>query len=880
MSDVIQRQHEISNAQMIVDPRTFLKKIWDSLERPWIPFAWSVIASLVIIYWPGFIPFAFAAFMFFWLAVIVKPDVLPIHLPLDADKIDLNDPKPGENNGFYKARGSFFVGTIRKLGLEVWVSFKAVTQHWLIFGTTGAGKTESIVSYIVNYLLVGSGCAFQDAKAAPKAMIQMATFCRMFSRDCSFRVTNYITGLTSTRRDPAERMSNDAAVFARGSAESSTQQLVSLMPASQGDNKVFSERAIGLVSAVMPAMTDLRELGKLQIDPSTIRHHMSFKMFASLCRNNHISKKSRDALQAFLESLAGYDEKKDILQQGDEVTRQFGFAQAYFTRALASLSDTYGHIYLVGQGEIDYQTAVLNGLILMTLLPSMEKSGEELANLGKIVLTATKNGMVVGLGTVFEGSADDIVHNLPTNSDIPYGIANDENAYMLVEGQEMINAQARGLGFGVITGTQDAPGMLENISKTTKQIFANSAFKQTMYLDDKETTDLAVELSGEAHVLVRNSYERDGDFGSVYAGPNAQLEKRYRLSATAIKKQGLGQAYITYQGKLHEVQVFNHGIQEKGPDPLRRYVSHWYPVRMAKVRVPTEEEMAKLLKRHPRPEWEELYLMVRDEAIQMQSEMSIYFSSMSLIRKVATHYVNQPDMQELSMEAFAARKILSDDHEEPTGLMRMVCEHQPLVHTDTTKLFQAVAKNSHSGRVALTRMGDATGLDMFIGSSAVTEADLNGQPPAESTGAGGGAGAQSNTVSEPVSTDEMLSSFFGLDEEPHSDMDSLSAHEELLAAREPVQLQPQRPMTDIALAVASNLDLMPWMASQVEYGHVRNTMVQAELFFNQGDIVNAEAAADSEFDRISKSIEYPKTSLPKTENSRSRVRDALRGFID
>jgi hypothetical protein len=57
-------------------------------------------------------------------------------------------------------------------------------------------------------------------------------------------------------------------------------------------------------------------------------------------------------------------------------------------------------------------------------------------------------------------------------------------------------------------------------------------------------------------------------------------------------------------------------------------------------------------------------------------------------------------------------------------------------------------------------------------------------------------------------------------------------------------------------------------------------MVQAELFFNQGDIVNAEATADSEFDRISKSIEYPKTSLPKTENSRSRVRDALRGFID
>ncbi|HCL3282171.1 TPA: DUF87 domain-containing protein, partial [Pseudomonas aeruginosa] len=163
-----------------------------------------------------------------------KPDTLPIHLPIDADKIDKNDPKPGENSGYYNARGSFFIGRIRKLGFEVWVNFKALTQHFLIFGTTGAGKTESLVSYIVNFLAVGSGVAFQDAKAAPKAMLQLATFCRIFARDCEFRVTNYITGLSAKKRDPAERVSNDAAVFATGNAESNTNLLVSLMPPSSG----------------------------------------------------------------------------------------------------------------------------------------------------------------------------------------------------------------------------------------------------------------------------------------------------------------------------------------------------------------------------------------------------------------------------------------------------------------------------------------------------------------------------------------------------------------------------------------------------------------------------------------------------------------------
>ena len=155
---------------------------------------------------------------------------------------------------------------------------------------------------------------------------------------------------------------------------------------------------------------------------------------------------------------------------------------------------------------------------------------------------------------------------------------------MLVEGQEMINAQARGLGFGVLTGTQDAPGMLENISKTTKQIMANSAFKQIMYLDDKETTELAVEFSGEANVLVRNSFERDGDLGNYYSSKNASVDKRHRLNATAIKKQGLGQAYLLYQGRVHEMQVFNHGIQEKNQDPKKCYLT---PVSYTHLTLPT-----------------------------------------------------------------------------------------------------------------------------------------------------------------------------------------------------------------------------------------------------------------------------------------------------
>lgn len=884
MSDIIQQHQELNSQRTIIDPRSLWKKLWDCFEKPWIPLAWAGLAAVLVLLWPALFMAVVIVQLVLWLAVVSKPDVLPIHLPMDANKEDQNDPKPGDR-GFYKARGSFYIGRIRQRGTEVWVSFKALTQHFLIFGTTGAGKTESIVSYIVNYLAVGSGVAFQDAKAAPKAMIQMATFCRIFGRDDDFRVTNYITGMTSQRRDPAERTSNDAAVFARGAHESNTQLLVSLMPASKGENAIFSERAIALVSAAMPGLTDLRDLGQLQIDPGLIRRYMGFNQFCELYRNNSISKRARDALQAYLESLPGYDERKDIREQPEEVTRQFGFAQAYFTRTLASLSDTYGHIYLVGQGEIDYQDAVLNGRILMTLLPSMEKAGDELANLGKIVLTATRNGMVVGLGSVFEGSADDIVHNLPTNSDIPYGIMNDENAYMLVEGQEMTNAQGRGLGFGVMTGTQDVSGMLLSIEKTTKQIMANSAFKQFMFLDDEDTTKLAVELSGEAQVLTRTRYEINGELGNYYASQDATVERRYRLNATAIKKRGLGQAYITYQGRVHDVQVFNHGINEKGDDPLRRYISHWYSVRMAKVRVPNEQALKRLIKLSPRPEWQDMMLMINDTSRAMLKEMCTFFSSMIAINRIARQYADNAKMLDLSLEVIGSRKLLEQTYEPPVGLLKDICEHAPSNYRATSLLLAHLLNNHTTEQTALLKMAQEAGLDAPLDGMEdlpfFDDDDSGG-------GSGGGLGARNAPQDEPAPataefSDDPLADYLSASEHTigstaqHDDERDVAGDNNHGHAADSTAPAP-RALSPLAGAVERNLANMPWMASVVEYGQVQAALVETELFFDENP-TRATERVNAALGDMAARLTYPETPMPKQPLSIDQARELMSPFI-
>src|SRR5690554_5247076 len=134
---------------------------------------------------------------------------LPLLLPREAGIPDKNDPVPGRRKNF-KARGQFLIGNQRfaKRTWEVWLSFAHFLQHCMVLGTTGAGKTETLVSMAANYIASGSGVMYSDAKAAAKLAWQIFTLARFFGRDDDFRALNYIKGNTSVRPDPAERRSN------------------------------------------------------------------------------------------------------------------------------------------------------------------------------------------------------------------------------------------------------------------------------------------------------------------------------------------------------------------------------------------------------------------------------------------------------------------------------------------------------------------------------------------------------------------------------------------------------------------------------------------------------------------------------------------------
>ena len=73
---------------------------------------------------------------------------LPFRMPQRSKAIDYNDPLPGSNKP-RKARGISFFGNRKSDNEELWFNNDDMRTHVLIFGSTGSGKTEALISLVI-----------------------------------------------------------------------------------------------------------------------------------------------------------------------------------------------------------------------------------------------------------------------------------------------------------------------------------------------------------------------------------------------------------------------------------------------------------------------------------------------------------------------------------------------------------------------------------------------------------------------------------------------------------------------------------------------------------------------------------------------------------
>lgn len=569
----IEQRHEIDPTQLLRDTRTLGKRISDFFSKPSnisvVIFSLAVIGYMVPEF--AFLMLVFGSMSFAY--TFSRKQKLPFRLPKVAHVKDYNDLKPGLKTPNI-SRGIAFLGNEIKTNEELWFANEDMRTHVLIFGSTGSGKTEALVSIAFNALAQGSGFIYVDGKGDNALYAKIFSMVRGMGREDDLLLINFMTGARDIVGPQEKRLSNTMNPFCQGSSSMLTQLVVNLMGGSQqqgGDGDMWKGRAIAFVEALMRLLVYMRDDGAILLDANTIRNYFDLGRLESIVVDKVFPRDDQesvnieniptlvtDPLRNYLNTLPGYNKEKKG-KQVSQVLEQHGFITMQLVRSFSSLADTYGHIIRTNLAEVDFKDVVLNRRILVVLLPALEKSPDELANLGKIIVASLKAMMAAGLGDEVEGDYRDVIERKPTTAPTPYLCILDEYGYYAVQGFAVVPAQARSLGFSAIFAGQDLPAFQKSSKEEAASIGANTNIKICMKLEDPtETWDFFMKTAGEAYVTKVDSFQtKETSVANTYMDTkSSSFEKRARVDLLDLKDQTEGEAHIFFKSKIVRARMF------------------------------------------------------------------------------------------------------------------------------------------------------------------------------------------------------------------------------------------------------------------------------------------------------------------------------------
>lgn len=599
----IDSRHEIDPTLLLRDTRTLGQRMGDFFSDPTNVSIVLVSLAAVAYYLPEISSLVLVLGFLFFLFSYSRKQKLPFRLPQIAGVKDYNDLKPGVGTPNI-ARGIAFFGNDRKTNEELWFANDDLRTHALIFGSTGSGKTEALVSLAYNALVQASGFIYVDGKGDNSLYAKVFSMVRSMGREDDLLLINFMTGARDIIGPQEKRLSNTLNPFCQGSSSMLTQLVVSLMGSSQqsSDGDMWKGRAISFVEALMKLLVYMRDEGAILLDANTIRNYFDLQRLEAIVIDKvfprdeqesinieSVPKLVTDPLRNYVFNLPGYNKEKKG-KQVSQVLEQHGFITMQLVRVFSSLADTYGHIIRTNLAEVDFKDVVLNRRILVVLLPALEKSPDELSNLGKVIVSSLKAMMAAGLGDQVEGDYRDVILRKPTNSPTPYMCILDEYGYYAVQGFAVVPAQARSLGFSAIFAGQDLPAFQKASKEEAASIGANTNIKICMKLEDpSETWDFFTKTAGEAYVTKVDSFQtKDTSIANSYMDTkSSSFEKRARIDLLDLKDQTEGEAHIFFKSKIVRARMFY-----ANPSPVK----HLKLNQFLKVEPPPDDYLIKLQK--------------------------------------------------------------------------------------------------------------------------------------------------------------------------------------------------------------------------------------------------------------------------------------------
>jgi hypothetical protein len=534
-----------------------------------------------------------AAFPLMWLLSKPLKQSLPFDMPEQANRIDPGDLDPTGKP--QRAGGHVMIGVERKTGKQVWLSNRKVTQHLLLPGTTGSGKSAMILGLISNAVSQGSGVFEIDAKGDLKFMHQIIALARMFGRDADVRILNFLNS------DPfiSESFNSNTFNMLSMAPADDISSLISSMRVSMGkDNQSFEGRGTALVSAVVGALVWLRDNLDIPLSVVELRDcMMNVDRLIGLafgCDANGVEYKATadfwpysDAIWTFLitfvtkpqiisyaqttlninvAALRNLDPANQRVTPAEgkietsEMQRQHGFAIMTLTSVFQNIIGDYKRIFGCSSGDVTLDDAVKNRRIVIALLPSLGKSKSDTLSASKILVSNIRGMTSRALGTKTYGPTGQLLAGQITNANSPFLIVFEEAGPYVQEGMDQLYQQSRSLNFWIVTAFQDLPGLERNDAAIARSIVGNANYALFMRIQDPTFTGkLAKEQGDNVYAsLVRSFEEKTGMFDRKRSvdSPNFSIERMDRVSFQDLQSQRVGQATMIAEGKVVRINAF------------------------------------------------------------------------------------------------------------------------------------------------------------------------------------------------------------------------------------------------------------------------------------------------------------------------------------
>lgn len=521
----------------------------------WMPFGGEFIIILTVLFTKTLLGYKTRKWDF------------PLRVPLVANLLDGSTNRKGD--------GIIFLGNDVKTKLPAVVSDNDARTHALFFGTTGSGKTELLLAYVVNSLIYDGGASYTDGKGDVKLWGKFIDICRLLGREDDLLLISFITSGHEFYDRQENRISNTMNMYSTGSSGMCTEASISLMDSSKGGDDMWKGRAIAFLGALIKPMVFLRDKGEVLLSADAIREYFELPILerfvwdeedtwkgGSKREQGYFSKKYGKVwdkvirpLRAFMVTIPGYD-KGSLGKQEQKTLEQHGYITMQLARLFGDIADNYGHIMQTPLGEVEMYDVVINDRILVTLLPALERSPESLGMLGKIIVGGIKQMAAGCLGNKVTGLRREIIDARPTNSPVPFPTIFDEYGYYAVLGFAAMPAQARSLGFAVIFAAQDFASLKKSSPEEADQTWENTNLRGIGRITsggDAETYKRMSALGGTVRVAALSGYERVfGLFRTrVRASENISIEDRPRVNSDDLHSQANGEFHL-FLGKMED----------------------------------------------------------------------------------------------------------------------------------------------------------------------------------------------------------------------------------------------------------------------------------------------------------------------------------------